>query len=268
MAKFKTWGSEFLQHHGGILEGLGTILRGIGEVVPIVGGPVRVLGIFAGYAGSKGQEKAAEMKQILAQLENLFTDLEKTYETLQKYDDGDRKDSRLTLEVKISLKSCVEWSEMIEKKKVPQDLLKTLEKRVESLKFAISQETLEQTVRIHQRTKVIELLTKLDKKKPWEYYEDAKYLIGQKRWMEAKTNLICYRNYVEGKTKVMTDSDDNGVKPPEKDSHLKYLAYVQDQLAAQPKADPSPILSTVPMNTINQYQKLWEKWEATYMKKS
>jgi len=261
------WGSEFLQHHGVILTGLGTILRGIGEVVPIVGGPVRVLGIFAGYAGTRGQEQAAEMKQILGSLENLFTDLERTYETLQKYDD-DRKNSRLTLEVKISLKSCVEWSEMIEKKKVPKDLLKTIEKRVESLKFAISQETLEQTIRIQQRTKVIELLSKLDKKKPWEYYEDAKYLIGQKRWMEAKTNLICYRNYVDGKTKVMTDTDDNGVKPPEKDSHLKYLAYVQDQLAAQPKVDPSPILSVLPSKTINQYQKDWEKWEATYMKKS
>jgi len=87
--------------------------------------------------------------------------------------------------------------------------------------------------------------------------------------MEAKACLLCYRNYVEGKTPVMSEKNPNGVKAPESDSHLKYLAYVQDQLAAQgSKKDPDPIVSVGPSQIINQYQILWEKWQATYMKRS
>jgi len=65
----------------------------------------------------------------------------------------------------------------------------------------------------------------------------------------------------------MTDKDDNGVKPPSQDSHLKYLSYVQDQLAEQLKEEPDPIMSVVPKEKTNQYKKMWDEWEATYMKR-
>jgi hypothetical protein len=268
MATITIWTTEFIQKNGKIIEGIGAILHGIGEVVPSVGGPLRVLGVFASFCGSKASQQAEERKKLVGVLENFLSDLEKTFVTLSKYDDDDRKNSRLTLEVKISLTSCITWTEMIEKKKEPRELLETINKRVASLQMAISQEVLEQAIRVNQKAKLILAIQKLDKKKPWEYYEDAKYLISQKRWLEAKANLQHYRNYVEAKTPVMDEKNDNGVKPPSQDNHLKYLAYVQDQLAAQTKENPDPILSVVPTKTINQYQKDWENWQATYMKRT
>jgi len=78
----------------------------------------------------------------------------------------------------------------------------------------------------------------------------------KKKWLDAKANLIYYRNFVESKTPTMTDKDDNGVKKPAEDSHLKYLAYVQDQLSAQgDKEEPDPILSVCSVGKVNQYQK-------------
>jgi len=66
----------------------------------------------------------------------------------------------------------------------------------------------------------------------------------------------------------MTDKDDNGVKKPAEDSHLKYLAYVQDQLSAQgDKEEPDPILSVCSVGKVNQYQKQWADWQKTYMTK-
>jgi len=67
---------------------------------------------------------------------------------------------------------------------------------------------------------------------------------------------------------VATDTDDNGVKKPSEDSHLKYLAYIQDQLSAQGDAEePNPVLSVAPAGKLNQYTRKWEEWQKTYMTK-
>jgi hypothetical protein len=267
MTTIAVWTSDFLQQNGAILEGLGKILNGVGEVVPLVGGPIKILGVFAAFVGARGSQQATDLKETKINLESLLGDLEKTFLTLSKYSDEDRKDSRLTLEVKISLTSCVTWAENINSRKIPPDLNASIKRRVESLKFSISQETLEQTIRVNQRAKILIALAKLDKKKPWEYYEDGKYLITQKRWLDAKTNFLCYRKFIDGKTTVMTEKDDNGVKPPSEDRHLKYLAYIQDQLAEQSKEEPDPILSVCSKPIVNQYKRAWDEWEATYMKR-
>jgi len=86
-------------------------------------------------------------------------------------------------------------------------------------------------------------------------------------WLDAKTNLLHYRNFIEIKTPIMTDKDDNGVKPPSEDSHLKYLAHVQEQLNEQGKEEPDPILSKVPAGRGNQYTRQWEQWQKDYMQK-
>lgn len=225
-------------------------------------------GSLLAFAASKGNSKPRKEKKILVTLESFLSDLDKTYQTLIKYSEEDRKDSRLTLEVKVSLTSCCAWAELIEQKKIPPNLVETIEQRAKSLNFVISQEVLEQTIRINQKAKILVAISKLDKKKPWEYYEDGKYLISQKKWLDAKTNFLAYRHYVEAKTPIMTDKDDNGIKPPSVDSHLKYLSYVQDQLSEQgTQEEPNPILSVAPAGKNNQYKADWAKWEALYMKK-
>jgi len=106
----------------------------------------------------------------------------------------------------------------------------------------------------------------LIKKKPWEYYEDAKYCINKQKWLDAKTNLLHYRAFVENKSPVISDTNDEGIKKPADDSHLKYLAYVQDQLNAQDKEEPDPILSRA-TGKANRYTRQWEDWQKTYMQK-
>jgi len=216
---------------------------------------------FTLWAGVKGRENL--INELKVELESFFKDLDDTAQILKKYSDENKQESRLTLEVKVSLKQCYVWLDLLEKKQMPEDLLENLRRNAKSLKTAISLETLAQTIRIQQHAEILARLTRLDLKKPWEYYQDGKYLIGQKRWLDAKTNLINYRNYVlAGKVGV----GDEGVKKPSEDSHLKYLAYIQDELNAQGKVDPDPILSVTTVHH-NQYWPLWHKWEREYMGK-
>jgi len=249
------------EKYGKVFEGLGFVLKGF---VDVPTGGIRILAVVGKFWGS---QKSDEIKKALISLESLLNDLEKTYGTLTQYTDEDRRDSRLTLEVKVALKSCSDWADQIEGKRISSSLFADIESKSKSLNFAISQEVLEQTVRINQKAKLLVALQSLDKKKAWEYYDDAKYLINQKRWLEAKTNLLAYRSYVESKTPIMSDKNPDGIREPSKDNHLKMLEYVQNQLNAQgQKEEPDPILSAVPQNAPNRYHKLWVDWQALHMK--
>jgi len=106
---------------------------------------------------------------------------------------------------------------------------------------------------------------RLSQKKPWEYYEDGKYLISQKKWDDAKANFIHYRNFVEQKTALISDKNDNGIKPPAEDNHLKYLAYIQDQMTVT--GDDNPLFSVVSTKKANVYKQQWEQWQKDYMTK-
>jgi len=102
----------------------------------------------------------------------------------------------------------------------------------------------------------------LTKKKPWEYYEDGKFLLGQNRLMEAKASFLCYRNYVMDQKAVVGD---DGIREPSKDNHLHYLAQIQDKLNQTPKEAPTDITFSVgPVK--NQYWGLWEQWKKNIWK--
>jgi len=148
------------------------------------------------------------------------------------------------------------------RKKISQTLLADIEAKSKSLNFALSNEVLAQAIRISQKQKVLAALQSLSLKKPLEYYEDGKYLINANRWLDAKTNFLMYRNFVEQKTPVTKTAGDGGIRAPSQDSHLKYLTHIQDQLNAQgDKEEPNPILSTVPAHATNQYKRQWEMWK-------
>jgi len=173
------------------------------------------------------------MKRIQVALEGLLGDLEKTLHTLSKYSDDDKKVSRLTLEVKVALKACSDWADQIDGRRISPTLLADIEGKQKSLGFAISNEVLEQTLRIQTKQDELKKLQQIGLKKPLEYYEDAKHLINEKRWYDAKSELLKYRNFVKQNTPVSKKDGDGGIKPPALDSHLKYLAYVETQLQLQ-----------------------------------
>jgi len=153
-----------------------------------------------------------------------------------------------------------------EKKKQTADLLESIEKRQKSLSFAIQNEVLLKATRLTQQQDVLAAITRLSLKKPWEYYEDGKYCISQKKWQEAKVNFTHYRNYVEEKkTPVMTETNLNGIKKPSEDNHLKYLMIVQDNLSEAVSQDP--LLSVVSTAKSNVYRRQWEQWQADHMQK-
>jgi len=256
-------GDRFFQTYGDTLQKLGNLLKGIGENVPVVGAGIRFIGLFATQAGSSGVERREAKQKLVDTLENFLKDLESTLPILEKYNDEDKRESKLTFQVKISLQACHEWAQLIENKKPTTDLPKVIEAHAEGLKKAISLETLEQSIRANKRLVVIQNILQLDKKKPWEYYVDAKYFVGQKKWMDAKTNLLHYRQFVDGKTPVMSDTFPNGVRDPKEDRHLFLLANVQDKLVAEDpllsKGSDNPLLS-VASPIPNQYWKEWFAW--------
>jgi len=79
--------------------------------------------------------------------------------------------------------------------------------------------------------------------------------------------LIHYRNFIEAKTPVISEKNDGGVMEPSKDKHLYYLLKVQEQLNAQEKVEPDPIVSVIPAGRANQYTRAWEEWQRLYMTK-
>jgi len=171
------------------------------------------------------------MKRIQVALEGLCADLEKTLHTLSKYSDEDKKISRLTLEVKIALKACSDWADQIEQRRISSTLLADIEGKAKSLGFAISNEVLEQTLRIQRKQDELKKIQSLSLKKPLEYYADGKYLITEKKWYEAKEQFLFYRNFVLQGTPVSSKDGDGGIRSPKEDSHLKYLAHVESQLS-------------------------------------
>jgi len=257
-------GDRFFQTYGDTLQKLGNLLKGIGENVQVVGAGIRFIGWFATQAGSSGVERREAKQKLVDTLENFLKDLESTLPILEKYNDEDKRESKLTFQVKISLQACHEWSQLIELKKETKDLPKVIEAHAEELKKAIARETLEQSIRANKRLIAIEAIMRLDKKKPWEYYTDAKYFFARKQWMDAKTNLLHYRNFVDAKTSVMTEDFPNGVRDPKEDRHLFLLAHVQDKLVAD-----DPLLSKGPDNPLlsvakpiqNQYWNDWYAWK-------
>jgi len=261
-------GDHFLQTYGDTLQKLGNLLKGIGENVPVVGVGLKIVGFFAAKAGAAGVDKKQGSQDLRDTLEGFLKDLEYTLPVLEKYDEEDKRESKLTFQVKVSLQACHEWAQLIENKKETKDLNVVIKKHAEELKNAIARETLEQSIRANKRLKAIEAISKLDKKKPWEYFADGKTLFAQKKWMDAKTNLLHYRQYVaEGKVGVMSDENPDGVKNPKEDRHLLYLAYIQDKLTAE-----DPLLSKTPEDPLlsvaspiqNKYWVEWKAWQKKY----
>jgi len=260
-------GDHFLQTYGNTLQKLGNLLKGIGENVPVVGVGLKIVGFFAAKAGTAGVDKKQGQQELRDTLEGFLKDLESTLPVLEKYDEESKRESKLTFQVKVSLQACHEWAQLIENKKETKDLAPTIKKHAEELKNAISRENLEQAIRANKRLIAIEAISKLDKKKPWEYFSDGKTFFAQKKWMDAKTNLLHYRSFVEQKTPVMSDDNPNGVKDPKEDRHLLYLAYIQDKLTAE-----DPLLSKLPEDPLlsvaspiqNLYWAQWKEWKKKY----
>jgi len=230
--------------------------------------PSRIFGAVTKFFGGRSSPPD-DMKRIQVALEGLCADLEKTLHTLSKYSDEDKKISRLTLEVKIALKACSDWADQIEQRRISSTLLADIEGKAKSLGFAISNEVLEQTLRIQRKQDELKKIQSLSLKKPLEYYADGKYLITEKKWYEAKEQFLFYRNFVLQGTPVSSKDGDGGIRSPKEDSHLKYLAHVESQLS---EVENNPLFTQpLPGHSApkkkSEYEVLWEKWEATHMGK-
>jgi len=152
------WSHEYTTKNGKVFEQLGIILKNMGESSS--GSPGRILGVFTKFLGGKPTTPPEDLKRIQVAFESLLGDLEKTFHTLNKYSDEDKKFSRLTLEVKVAMKACSDWADQIEQKKISPTLLADIEAKAKSLNFAISNEVLEQTLRIQKKQDELKKITK------------------------------------------------------------------------------------------------------------
>jgi len=218
---------------------------------------------FANYAQLNASDRK-NIENFRTELEQFHRDLDNTLEVLSKYSDENKRESQLTLEVKVDMKLCYEWIDMFQQNKVPENFLVELGRKSRDLSTAIQLETLAQQLRLNQQAEMLKRIQMIDKKKPWEYYEDGKYLWGQKRLLEAKASFLCYRNYVLDEKVIIGDER---IKEPSKDNHLHYLAQIQDQINQSNKELPeNSILSVAPVK--NQYWYLWEQWKDKHMNKT
>jgi len=100
----------------------------------VVGVGIKILGFFASTAGGVGVERKEGKQALVDTLETFLKDLESTLPILEKYDDADKRESKLTFQVKVSLQACHEWAQLIENKKDTKDLPKVIERHAEELK--------------------------------------------------------------------------------------------------------------------------------------
>jgi len=245
------------------------------ELVKKVGGVLtkwipgdKGLGFFGSFI--KGG-KDTEQKELLATLENFLRLLEKTATILEKYTDEQKNQSPLTAEVKQNMQACYEWATLIEKKTPPEDLLKKLKLKADSLNTAISLENLRFGAQTSQEVEKLTRLTLVGIKAPLEYYEDGKAYVAQKRWNEAKNSFLSYRQYVldglENKLPAGTK-----LKEAHVDNHLGYLEMCQNELNKLMDSNKGMILSyqqgtAAPTEPENPYVKMKEDWLKKYSKK-
>jgi len=202
-------------------------------------------------------------------LDGLTNNAEKTLDTLTKYSEEDKKESRLTQDVKVIMTACANWADQLEQNQISPSLLNDIDEKSKKLETAIQNEVLALAIRVKQKQDVIIMLGKLSTKKPLEYFDDGKYYMRQEKWMDAKTNFTKYRTFVENGVKVTENKGaDGGVRDPKEDTSLKYLEFIQDKInqgEGCPQSDDLiAVMSSFGTLGNNSYSAPWNEWQKKY----
>jgi len=204
-------------------------------------------------------------KKIGPALEAFLIELEKTTSVLEKFSDEQKSQNQLAVDVKVAFAACATWGTWLEQKKSSETLLSDIKTKEDLIKSSLIREIFALAAAMDRKLESHSVRVSALTKKPLEYYADGKHGITQRKWNEAKNNLLSYRNFalasLEGKGK-----DEFEVKKPEQDKHLEYLEYVENQLNLLSKQSevPEGLLSVAPAGPVNPYIQLRIDWRVKY----
>jgi len=76
---------------------------------------------------------------------------------------------------------------------------------------------------------LVAFYAKLASKTPLDYYNSGKYLLTEKKWLQAKDEFLAYQKFADAKqqNKLPRELGEVIVKDPREDKHLEYLEYLQ-----------------------------------------
>jgi len=264
-------GSEYLKSNESYFKGINDKLTKFGGLVsggilPSGKGIGSFFGVFVGKVSESDQ------KGLRESLEKFVKALEVTTHALEEYNDEQRKQSQLPVNVKTSLVAVYEWSQILDSGRQPPDLLSSIKTKAESLEQAVANETLRFGVKIEQKlgqvsTQVdyVAFIAGINVKKPLEYYSDGKVLISQKKWNEAKDAFLAYQKFANlGQTGQLRSEDK--IRDPHEDKHLEYLEYIEKNLQKiLPQDDEQAMLfSALPKVPQNPYTDPRTEWRKKY----
>jgi len=189
--------------------------------------------LLSQYATTSDRTKMEEIKN---ELFTFFDSLDEAIGRVNLFNVKELYRYRLTVDVTIAIIYC-QWLNTFPEK-LPQNFIWELKQQADKFKKTFARHDMFG----HSDCDFVE---------SWEYYDDSKYLINEKRWIEAKAHLLHYRNSIIASNRQ--------IKIPSKDNHLKYLSYVQDILNKQSHQIDN-LLYRIPAPT-NPYTALWEEWK-------
>jgi len=92
-----------------------------------------------------------------------------------------KKESKLAVDVKISLASCTDWASFLEQKKTPETLLNDIKAKSEVLKNSMIRELLWFAAENDKKHEKLRVSVEATLKTPLQYYQDGKSLLNEKK---------------------------------------------------------------------------------------
>jgi len=208
-----------------------------------------------------------EQKECLNALEGLTLALERIQKELDDYNEEQKKASPLGLDVKVALKEAIEWGTLVAQGKIPEDLVVNIKRKTSELDQSIQAEQIRLGRITEQKLDLTQFFSKLQVKKPMDYYNDGKMAIVKKQWLVAKENFLKYQYFANAKRYNNLPKELEGIelKDPHDDKHLEYLEVIQKKLddIGNP-VDPELLALWTISAYSNTYTKAKEEWRKTF----
>jgi len=156
------WEQKNLNRIGASFDNAGRYLHSLGEMDSMKSSEEIRKGV-AKYAKLNANDRK-KVEQFRIELEHFKRDLENTLEILEKYSDENKRESRLTFEVKVFMRTFYDWIDMLNNNRVPESFLDDIKAKVKDLDSALTLEALAQQVRLGRQQDMLRAIQMLDKK--------------------------------------------------------------------------------------------------------
>jgi len=209
-----------------------------------------------------------EQRAMQDALERLGGVLEHIDQELSAYSEDQKGRSQLSVAVKVVGTSLTEWASLVESGKPPKDLVQNIQKKIDELDACIQGEQIRFGCAIEKKVDLAQFFSKVNAKKPMEYYKDGKTSLVNKQWVDAKKEFLAYQCYADARRQktLPPELEKLEMKDPHEDQHLEYLEYLQKKLdeATSTPEDPELALLWSKKAYSNPYTQAKLEWRSIY----